>query len=586
MLHSTRNRSNRFAGLMAACLAAALIAGITSQGVAADQSDASRAKRVAAQLAAGEFVAATKTAEETTNATERSALLKQIAEAQMKAGALNAALGTVRRIPEPSVRDATRRKQVLSRESSQGGSGADFTQLIELIQSNTSGPWMEIDGAGGTMSPFETGVRVDPQGLLHRLTRTELSGRLAALGLQARQADLNEDMQQARPMRMVSLTRLAAEVSRRLAAGLPVAETMQHMAGLSRIEHVFIYPDLGEIVIAGPAEGWRYDERGFAVGQDSGRPTLYLDDLVTVLRTFGPTGSQIFGCSINPRPEGLRAIKEYVEQSNARGPISSRAVGSWVRVLQNKLGLQDIQTYGVPADSRAARVIVEADYRMKLIGVGRLDGVKGIENYFDLLPPHLQSGGSNLEALRWWLTMKYDAVWQSQDRNVFSIEGSSVLCQSENQFVTSLGERVQTGQAEETNRLFAQKFTEHYAELAERDIVFADLKNVFDLALLAALINHDRLADRASWDLGSFAAGGAYRPLSYETPQVVDSVVAHRVYNNRDIVVQVAGGVRADLASVVRNDDLRRESPRLGQMAATARPGELPHGRWWWDVKK
>jgi hypothetical protein len=59
-------------------------------------------------------------------------------------------------------------------------------------------------------------------------------------------------------------------------------------------------------VIAGPAEGWRYDETGRAVGDESGRPTLQLDDLVTVLRTFTDGGRQIFGCSIDPRPEGLR----------------------------------------------------------------------------------------------------------------------------------------------------------------------------------------------------------------------------------------------------------------------------------------
>ena len=56
---------------------------------------------------------------------------------------------------------------------------------------------------------------------------------------------------------------------------------MRHLAGLSQISYVFVYPENGEVVIAGPAEGWRYNEYGMPVGVESGRPTLQLDDLVT-----------------------------------------------------------------------------------------------------------------------------------------------------------------------------------------------------------------------------------------------------------------------------------------------------------------
>ncbi|MCH8828704.1 MAG: hypothetical protein IID45_03900, partial [Planctomycetes bacterium] len=50
--------------------------------------------------------------------------------------------------------------------------------------------------------------------------------------------------------------------------------------------------------------------------------------------------------------------------------------------------------------------------------------------------------------------------------------------------------------------------------------------------------------------------------------------------------VQVAGGVRADLMSVVRNTKISRESPRLGSLLDFARAPSLPDGRWWWDAKE
>jgi len=79
-----------------------------------------------------------------------------------------------------------------------------------------------------------------------------------------------------------------------------------------------------------------------------------------------------------------------------------------------------------------------------------------------------------------------------------------------------------------------------------------------------------------------FAQNGGYVTARYPVPRELDSVVNHRVYNGRDIVVQVAGGVRADLLSVVQNDQIAKESPRLAKIDTP----QLPAGRWWWDAAK
>ncbi len=544
-----------------------------------------RVQRLQAQLEAGEFGPALETAGTATDAIERTRLLSLVADAQMEAGEFDGALLAIGRIPIPERRREARGRRAVRNALAGGGSQADFTQLKELIMANTSGPWEEEGGEGGTMEEFETGVRVDPNGLLYRLSRADHTGRLDELGIRARTADLNDDMARSSSLRLVSLTRLEKAIAARFAEGQPVVETMKHLAGLSRVRYVFVYPDVGEIVIGGPAEGWRYNENGLPVGVQSGRPTLWLDDLVTVLRTFSHDGLGMFNCLIVPRPEGLKALERYVARSNARGPLRPSRVSLWVKQLTFRLGLQDVQVNGVPVESRVARVIVEADYRMKLIGVGKLDGGKDIRSFFDLLPTGRQNEATPLEALRWWLTMKYDAVLYSPDRNVFEILGPSVLCQSENEFITAEGKRVHTGKAEETNRLFAQLFTKHYAELARRDLVFADLQNIFDLALVAALVRHERLDERVGWNRGVLATGAAFRPERFEPAKTVMSVAADRVYRGKDIVVQVAGGVRADLMAVLRSPGILRQADRLQNLAEPARAPQLPEGRWWWDQR-
>jgi hypothetical protein len=138
--------------------------------------------------------------------------------------------------------------------------------------------------------------------------------------------------------------------------------------------------------------------------------------MVVVLRSFGPGESGLLGCSINTRDGNLKDLKEFVEASNQRGALRPGQLGPWLKELQRRLGQQDVVVNGVPAETRVAQVMVEADYKMKLIGVEKYNGGPGIPGYFKLLQQARQVRGAPLEALRWWLTMKYDAILHSPDR--------------------------------------------------------------------------------------------------------------------------------------------------------------------------
>ncbi len=548
--------------------------------------DADRAL-LAARLEAGEFGPAVDAAGSIGDLTQRVDHLKQIAAAQRDAGEFQAAEATARRIPVREQRSRTRGEVLRQRGASGGGTMADFTSLMNLIETTVQpDSWEALSGPGSQM-PYRTGVYVDPNGLMRQLTKEDPTGSLESLGRQARTADLNEDMARASGLRLVSLSRLEQAVSNRIDSGRPVLETMRQLAGLTQIRHVFVYPDDHEIVIAGPAEGWKYDESGRPVGRESGHPMLQLDDLVVVLRTFAPGGQGEFGCSINTREANLKAVKEFVEASNSAGPLAPGQLSRWLKELHARLGLQDVVVTGVPANTRVAQVLVEADYRMKLIGLAKLDTGKLIPSYFDLLKAAGQTKGAPLEALRWWLTMKYAAIAHNTDRNYFEIQGSSVLVQSENQFVNSQGQHVPTGVSEPVNLRFAQNFTQKYNELAQRDLVFADMRNIFDMALVAALCRQENLHEKAGWNLGVFAPAGAYQPVAVQAPTVVESVMNHRVYNGgKDIVVQVAGGVQADVAAMARDAKLAKEDASLDKVGQNAKNPALPRGRWWWDARE
>ena len=58
--------------------------------------------------------------------------------------------------------------------------------------------------------------------------------------------------------------------------------------------------------------------------------------------------------------------------------------------------------------TRVAQVLVEADYRMKLVGIGLEEGVLGVPSYLDMLKS--TTAAPPLNVLRWWFTMNYKAV--------------------------------------------------------------------------------------------------------------------------------------------------------------------------------
>ena len=105
------------------------------------------------------------------------------------------------------------------------------------------------------------GIAIDAQGVLTVKEFNDPAGRLMRERQQAAQAQLPGDVARPNPLRKVALRRLEAAVAKQLAAGKALEEAMRYLAGLQRLQYVFFYPEEKEIVVAGPAEGWRPSPR-------------------------------------------------------------------------------------------------------------------------------------------------------------------------------------------------------------------------------------------------------------------------------------------------------------------------------------
>ena len=549
-----------------------------------DQPDAG----VQAQLAAGEFAPALDAAQKAANPQQRDALLAQVAAAQIQAGAPAAAVKTVARVGDDRLRAhilAQPGNAPANPANPANPNGANFQPLIDLITNTVATKTWQDNGGTGNIKEFPTGVWVDPQGVLRPLMKEARTGDLAALRTNYQQRANSQGPDDARrgsPLRMISLTRLEKQIQLNDALGQGVDETMKYLAGLRRIQYVFVYPETGDLVVAGPAGDWTVAGENRVVSRETGDPVVRLDDLVVIFRQMMTGRDAHFGCMINPRQESLKNAVEFLTESS-KHPIreGDAARKAWCARFRAAAGKQDIEVFGgLNPQTRAARTLVEADYRMKLVGMGLEEGVPGVKSYMSLI----KSPPREISMLRWWFTLNYDSIQTSQDHLAFNIRGQGVKVESENEHLTAQGERVHTGDSEPLNRQFTESFTRHFDELCAKYPIYAELRNICDLALAASLVREEGLADKVGWHMAYFGDPRAFVVEQGAAPKEVDSVVNYRVLNQGLFVAHVSGGVEVKTSELVSRQAIQVESyPQLQEKRPSSAAKPQSVDRWWWD---
>jgi len=532
-------------------------------------------------LAVGEFAPARRLAEQENDPALRDGWLAAVARAQAQAGARAASISTAADIGDDRLRASMLRENSTG-PGRRGGQQADFDSLIDLIESTIApDTWGDAPGQG-SIRPFESGVRVDAEGVLRRNGPAELGGGLAGLRQAARTVGANTDARSRSELRKVSLTRLEKHVQLRRAMGRGPTEEMLCLAGLEKIRYVLVYPESGDIVLAGPADDWMAGDENRTVARTSQRPVLQLDDLVVIFRHLLRTPNARFGCSITPTQEALKRTKEFL-QTSSKSSSSASGTQRWLEKVRASLGRQTIDVYGIDPRTRVARVIVEADYRMKLVGIGLEPGMAGVDSYLDSIKLAKGETAPPMDVLRWWFTLNYDALRTTPEHDGFELRGQGVLVQSENEIIAASGEREHTGASQPLNSQFAAAFTKHFPELAEKYPVYAELQNLFDLALVAALIKTEDIPERVGWHMTCFTNPDEYRPALGIASTSVDTVMNHRIVNKKTVVAAVSGGVSANPWKFVKREATKPDDYRLKQDRTSSAPRNLSKTAWWWD---
>jgi hypothetical protein len=102
---------------------------------------------------------------------------------------------------------------------------------------------------------------------------------------------------------------------------------------------------------------------------------------------------------------------------------------------------------------------------------------------------------------RWFFTPNYDCVRVAEDNLAMQLEGQGVKLIGANELVQGDGSRAAAGGENPASKAFCASFTANYPQIAAKNAVYAQLKNLIDMAIAAAFIQKQDYYAQAGWKM-------------------------------------------------------------------------------------
>jgi hypothetical protein len=208
--------------------------------------------------------------------------------------------------------------------------------------------------------------------------------------------------------------------------------------------------------------------------------------------------------------------------------------------------LQAVTYYGIEPNTRFAFVCVEADYLLKQLALGLFKSpVAKVESYCSLVP-HPE------KAHRFSLESDYEALLVSPDGTSFELRGASLKVNGD--LLRRLGQK---GGMSASAKQFVTQCNANFAELSQWLDSWADLSNLSDLAVLAALMTEDDLPRKAAWDLSWVLDPKGYAVTPMSAPKAAQTLCNYD--SSGKMLIFTSGGIVIDPATWTRKRDYDTE---------------------------
>jgi len=388
------------------------------------------------------------------------------------------------------------------------------------------------------------GIDVNTDGFVLPLSKekSEAFGTMMANVLEP----LPESLDKKVALRKISLKKLDAQIKEIVDQQEVLPDTIRYFGGLTSIDTIVAVPEENDLLLIGPAEGWKSDSAGNIVGNQSGQPVLVLEDFLTILRVLSRSGTfRDITCSIEPTSETQAKLVRLHRQFTS---LTAQNADAYFVALEEAYGNTPITITGVPASSRFARVLVAADFKMKRIALGlEPSQTRNIPSYVSLV------SGSRLNiSPRFWLVPEYAAITHDSKKLTWRLGDPKIRALSHEDYLASQRNTRSTSHLDRAALNWCNKMEENYEALAKAQPVFGELRNNMKLALAAALIHQENLLQKANCKLTILMDDTNLKLIDYPVPKSVP----YRSVKSRSgfSTIVACGGIEINPFGALRNN--------------------------------
>ena len=230
-----------------------------------------------------------------------------------------------------------------------------------------------------------------------------------------------------------------------------------------------------------------------------------------------------------------------------------------------------------PKGTNMASVLLEADYRMKLIAIGREPPPIKMPTFFAKL-----KGAPKDNFQRWWFTPNYNCVELTPDKLAFHMAGQGVQLGTEEYKTDGKGGLLQVKtEPMRAARLYAESFTKNYDEISTASPVFGQLRNMIDVLIIANFVQREDLLAKTGLDINTLL-NNKHIPVDYHDVAAEAKCMANVGWKGNRMVAP-SGGVCILASEALKAANLLdNDRAKLVEQAGLATP-KTDQIAWWWD---
>jgi hypothetical protein len=182
---------------------------------------------------------------------------------------------------------------------------------------------------------------------------------------------------------------------------------------------------------------------------------------------------------------------------------------------------------------------------------------------------------------RWYFVPDYQCVRISEDDLAVELVGRGVKLCGADEVVLPDGRRMSADRADRASKMFTETFTKKYPDIASRNPVYAQLRNLIDLAVAAAYLQEHDAYGRTQWAAETFRDEQVYAIERLPAPAEVETAIA-AIWRGNRLLTPIGGGVTIQPRRALDAPNLLMDEQGA---VAKAHGGKLaaPADRWWWD---